>query len=212
MSQLGLADLVFPSAGFSRFSHSLGVCHLVGLMLEALSLKHGPDFISPEERQLYRLAGLLHDLGHYPYSHILEHAVREAYTRRFVLKKTHAKSSTTNADPFLTHEELSHEIAKNDPEMKRILMKHGIKAHDIWSIIWGADQYCKNGDVQNNDIDVQLFMDPTNSNNSGNRWVSEVTKLNSNFDVAPRPLHGLLGDQDRVEVVPRVGATPTPAR
>jgi uncharacterized protein len=79
VKQLGLAYLVFPGADYSRFAHSLGVCHVTGQILDALS-KNCPEFqFSEPEKQLYRLAGLLHDVGHYPFSHTMEHAIEEYY-------------------------------------------------------------------------------------------------------------------------------------
>lgn len=63
--QLAMANLVYPGALHTRFDHSLGVCHVAGLMAEELDL--GEDEIT-----LVRLAALLHDLGHGPFSHVSE--------------------------------------------------------------------------------------------------------------------------------------------
>lgn len=66
ISQLGIAYMVFPSAQHSRFEHSLGTMELAGRIYRSLGLK--------DERlyQLVRLAGLLHDIGHTPFSHTTE--------------------------------------------------------------------------------------------------------------------------------------------
>ncbi|HDD60086.1 metal-dependent phosphohydrolase [Thermoplasmatales archaeon ex4484_36] len=72
--QLGLANLVFPGANHTRFEHSLGVSFLAGRMGEVLSLP-------PEEIKLVRAAGLLHDLGHGPFSHTLEALLRKRIGR-----------------------------------------------------------------------------------------------------------------------------------
>lgn len=69
VKHLGLAYLVYPAADFSRFAHSLGVCHVTGLLLDALNAADAN--LSVDELQKYRLAGLLHDIGHYPLSHAL---------------------------------------------------------------------------------------------------------------------------------------------
>nr|WP_300817178.1 HD domain-containing protein [uncultured Acetatifactor sp.] len=66
ISQLGLVKRIFPGALHNRYIHSLGVMHVINQM--ALHLGR----FSLAERQLMRLAGLLHDLGHYPLSHDLE--------------------------------------------------------------------------------------------------------------------------------------------
>lgn len=66
ISQLGLVKRIFPGALHNRYIHSLGVMYVIDQM--ALHLKH----FNTAERQLLRLAGMLHDLGHYPLSHDLE--------------------------------------------------------------------------------------------------------------------------------------------
>ena len=76
IKQLGLANYVFPSADFTRFSHSIGVCHLTGKIFDTLK-RNGADQITDLDIRDYRLAGLLHDIGHYPYSHTMEDAIQE---------------------------------------------------------------------------------------------------------------------------------------
>lgn len=70
IKQLGLTYLVYPGAVHSRFQHALGATHLMGLALQVLKEK-GTD-ISPEEILAAKLAILLHDVGHGPFSHTLE--------------------------------------------------------------------------------------------------------------------------------------------
>ncbi|MCC7291942.1 MAG: HD domain-containing protein [Phycisphaerales bacterium] len=78
--QLGLGFLVYPGAEHSRWAHSLGVCHIARRMLDALAKHHGED--SDEYRDLRPLrrtilaAALLHDLGHGPFSHVFERAIK----------------------------------------------------------------------------------------------------------------------------------------
>lgn len=60
--QLGFSQLVYPSATHSRFEHSLGALHLAGRFADALNLDE-------DEAQRLRLAALLHDVGHGPFSH-----------------------------------------------------------------------------------------------------------------------------------------------
>jgi HD superfamily phosphohydrolase len=71
--QLGLTDLVYPAALHSRFQHALGALHLMGRVLDTLRQK-GTE-ISAEEYEAAQLAVLLHDMGHGPFSHALEHAL-----------------------------------------------------------------------------------------------------------------------------------------
>jgi len=72
--QLGHAFLVYPGATHTRFEHALGAFHLTRRALAALE-ERGELAVVPAEQQLAaRLAALLHDIGHYPFSHALEEA------------------------------------------------------------------------------------------------------------------------------------------
>ena len=70
IKQLGLAHLIFPGAHHTRFEHSLGASHIAGRMADSLSL----DQIDADT---LRVAAMLHDVGHGPYSHTLEHILAE---------------------------------------------------------------------------------------------------------------------------------------
>jgi HD superfamily phosphohydrolase len=70
--QLGHAFLVYPGATHSRFEHCLGAYHLARRALDHLS--HGDVVVLPKDAKAIRLAALLHDIGHYPFSHALEEA------------------------------------------------------------------------------------------------------------------------------------------
>jgi hypothetical protein len=69
--QLGVGHFVFPGAEHSRFSHALGAMALMQETMETLRGKDTP--ISPREETAALAAALLHDIGHGPYSHSLEH-------------------------------------------------------------------------------------------------------------------------------------------
>jgi len=73
IKQLGLTHLVYPGAMHTRFSHTLGAVHLMGLAIGELRGK-GHD-ITDEEAEAVTLAILLHDIGHGPFSHALEHSI-----------------------------------------------------------------------------------------------------------------------------------------
>lgn len=73
IKQMGLAHLVYPGAVHTRFHHSLGACHLMAKALDELKGK-GVE-LSREECLAARMAILLHDIGHGPFSHSLEHTI-----------------------------------------------------------------------------------------------------------------------------------------
>jgi len=72
--QLGHAFLVYPGATHTRFEHALGAYHLTRRALAALEERDELTQVDPEDPRAARLAALLHDLGHYPFSHALEEA------------------------------------------------------------------------------------------------------------------------------------------
>ena len=73
INQLGLASSVYPGARHTRFQHSLGALYL---MTEAVkSLKEKGVYIFDSEEEAVKIAILLHDIGHGPFSHVLEHTL-----------------------------------------------------------------------------------------------------------------------------------------
>ncbi|MEM3259661.1 MAG: HD domain-containing protein [Thermoplasmata archaeon] len=117
--QLGLNYLVFPGANHTRLEHSLGVAHVAGEIGKNLNLKN-------EENILLKVSGLLHDIGHPPFSHALED---------FIYKKS-----------GLTHEDVGEKIIRGEIKLiddyyernhslYEILEKNGIDSRQIISII-----------------------------------------------------------------------------
>ena len=71
IQQLATCHYVFPAATHNRFSHSLGAYHLARVLCDHLS-EVQPGIISEEDSELVSIAALLHDVGHPPFSHLLE--------------------------------------------------------------------------------------------------------------------------------------------
>ncbi len=101
IKQLGLTDLVYPGALHTRFHHALGAMHLMNLAIQVIRRK-GHEITQDEEIAVL-CAILLHDIGHGPFSHTLEHDII----------------------PGIQHEELSgffiHELSKEFPILKMSL-------------------------------------------------------------------------------------------
>ena len=75
ISQMGLSYLVYPGAHHTRFHHALGAMHMMQKAVEVIRFK-GTAISKEEEKALY-IAILLHDIGHGPFSHAMEHSIVE---------------------------------------------------------------------------------------------------------------------------------------
>lgn len=84
IKQLGMTHLVYPGALHTRFHHALGAMHLMQLALEHLQSKG--HFITKEEEEAACVAILLHDIGHGPFSHALEHTIVEGVAHEKISK------------------------------------------------------------------------------------------------------------------------------
>lgn len=102
IKQLSHAYLVYPTAIHTRFEHSLGVTHLADRVSRQLSL-------DDEVREVVRLAALLHDVGHGPFSHLFE----------AVMERVNGKK--------IDHDKISMMLIREDPDISSILGDMGEK-------------------------------------------------------------------------------------
>lgn len=106
--QLGGDFQVYPTAEHSRFSHSLGVYEIVRRMvteIKSLSVE-----LSEYDKICVMLAGLLHDVGHGPFSHAFEHVTKhshEDYTAKIILGKTELNQVLAEVSPRLPEDIVS---------------------------------------------------------------------------------------------------------
>ena len=107
IKQLSHAYLVYPTAIHTRFEHSLGVAHLADLVSKQLSL-------DDEVREIVRLAALLHDVGHGPFSHLFEKVME-----------------SINGE-VIDHDKISMMLIKEDPRISSIL---GDKGEEIIRVL-----------------------------------------------------------------------------
>jgi len=107
--QLPFVYLVYPGARHTRFDHSLGCMYLAGEFAERLGFDE-------HRRKVLRLAGLLHDLGHTPYSHLLEPLLEEA---------------------GITHEEMTIKILENDGELGKAIERCGVSIDEVIDVLRG---------------------------------------------------------------------------
>jgi HD superfamily phosphohydrolase len=117
--QLAGAHLVYPSAQHTRFEHSIGAMHLAGLAAETLLDK---GYIAyKEDVESLRIAALLHDIGHGPFSHLFEEVLR------------------ANESTKLTHEIIGKKIIKESIIID-ILGKYGYDGDYVCKLSFGESQ------------------------------------------------------------------------
>ncbi len=104
IKQLGFSELVFPGATHSRFAHSVGVFH-TARRLSALIRNRLPDSFDLNRARIATAAALVHDLGHGPFSHAFEGALK----RLGVAKR---------------HEDWTVAIVSGDTEVSEVLSKY----------------------------------------------------------------------------------------
>ncbi len=152
--QLGLAHLVFPGAGYSRFAHSIGACHNAGKIIAAIK-KNSTAAIDDTKEQTFRIAALLHDIGHYPYSHAMEHVIESYYTSGKISKIDSQEISLaglTKEPPFYDHESLGDHIFDSDDELTNIFKKHEFDKINVRNI-FEPSEYNKMRGIVSSDLD-----------------------------------------------------------
>ena len=108
--------MTYPAAQHTRFEHSLGVMHIAGQAGHALNEK---GFFKSDDIEILRLAGLLHDIGHGPFSHLFEEIIQE--------KK-------------ISHEDFGKEIILKS-EIGDILTKNGFDKKLVTKIAFGDSKF-----------------------------------------------------------------------
>jgi hypothetical protein len=141
--QLGLSSYVFPTAEHTRFSHSLGVLFIMGRITAHLREK---GVLEEDDLRKLRMAALLHDIGHYPLSHVGEAVfMRIQFEKEQVVQKKtpdFGESALTRAGKkyrgkAANHERLGAVVITRRDEILRILSKHGFDAEELAKIING---------------------------------------------------------------------------
>lgn len=132
--QLGLAHYVYPGADYSRFAHSIGACSLAGRILTALDSSPTPSNLDDRGRQLVRLAALLHDVGHYPFSHTFEHALGQHHSMSLLQPKSGDGSTGDPQKAPLKHESVGSHILRLDSQISSALRSHSIEPEEVSDI------------------------------------------------------------------------------
>ncbi|MDB5308652.1 MAG: hypothetical protein JWO38_2854 [Gemmataceae bacterium] len=137
LKQLGMGHLVYPNATHSRFAHSLGVFRIMCRVLG--NLDHSG--LDTERKAELRQAALLHDIGHYPYSHLMERVGSVTLTEEEVTNAG-KKTISGQVDEYPDHEELGRHIIQSQADICKALggKKQAQKIGALFSRLEGADQ------------------------------------------------------------------------
>ena len=148
IKQLGLVSLVFPGAEHSRFSHSIGVMHIMSRMVDQLRKEKCDYVMRDKQKQELRLAALLHDIGHYPMSHMGEKTfewIDQEPRSKIVLADEDDDNQLENLllragmnwkSDVVKHEKLGKLIlTSKTSEIRKLLKKHRYDPYEISKII-----------------------------------------------------------------------------
>ena len=127
IKQLGVSEFSFPAATHNRYLHSIGVCHLAGRAFDQIFMN--TQFVKPGNRtrlrQCFRLAALLHDVGHGPLSHVTEAVMPpladlnvQAYQHR--LKSMYQLGVVKSLERQANHEDYTIKYITDSPLAKTI--------------------------------------------------------------------------------------------
>lgn len=116
LKQLQFGHLTYPGATHTRFAHSVGVLGILARVGERAREDLG---LKDEQIQELRLAGLLHDVGHYPYSHLMERIDKVTLAEEFV--EGGEKTISRMERPYPNHEAVGHAIVTAQPDLLDVL-------------------------------------------------------------------------------------------
>lgn len=137
IKQLSVTSIAYPGGDHSRFSHALGTMHLSGKIIESLR----PEESLPNDNwQLVRLGGLLHDIGHGPFSHSFE--------------------AILSPHLGLTHEDMGERIIRKSSLADKI-RRHGFDPDELAELVFGnpnTDKYLKQIITSQFDADKMDFL------------------------------------------------------
>jgi HD superfamily phosphohydrolase len=121
LKQLGMGHLVYPNATHTRFAHSLGVFKIMSRIVERLNNHQGGPSLSDEEQNNLRLAALLHDIGHYPYSHLMERVDWVKLTEEVVDGAKGKRKLPAEGSEYPDHESLGRHIIENQEDIREAI-------------------------------------------------------------------------------------------
>jgi HD superfamily phosphohydrolase len=180
LRQLAGAEYVYPGANHTRFEHSVGVMYLAGRVAENPNLS---QIMDEEEAGMIRIAGLLHDVGHGPFSHVFE---------QLLIKELEK-----------THEDITSWIIQKS-ELSEIIGKAGYKADEVGKLAVGRLRRPKRAFMDQIisstvDVDKQDFIVRDTHHTGAEYGYIDIFRLIHNLDVLGENLALELGALSALE-------------
>ncbi len=138
IKQLGLSYIRYPSATHTRYEHSLGVAHLMGLAIDQIA-NNSPRQIAEEIQEYHnclRATAILHDCGHTPFSHTLDGLIEMMFGK--------------------SHEVISAELVQSSSKISSILEKNNGRLEDVLNLLLPSTEFPISyiQEIVSGDIDV----------------------------------------------------------
>ncbi len=131
LGQVGGVHISYPSATHSRFIHSLGTFHIANRIVTNLKRKR-PELVSKDTEERILISALIHDIGHGPFSHLFEDAIK------MLCNKSELQSYEDKYSAFRKHENITKQfVIAEESEISRILDYGGYDKKRIADLIIG---------------------------------------------------------------------------
>ena len=168
-----MADLVYPGALHTRFEHSLGTLHAAASIMTRLP---NTNTLSEEDERIVRIAALLHDIGHGPFSHVSE----------YLLEQWATVGRDSSGPREKIHERVTVDIISNEPSISGLLSEEQREA--VCGMIRGSQRRDARRDIVSSDLDAdKIDYLPRDSYYAGVKYgVFDLDKIIDSFTVFSR--------------------------
>lgn len=140
IKQLGMGHLVYPNATHTRFAHSLGVFEIMRRILK--KAKENEIDIDEDREKDLRLAALLHDVGHYPYSHLMEGIDKVQLAEEFVHDPARIPQTLSSKSAYPNHVTLGQFVVSRQSDLVKAIggLGRAKRVADIFGRTEAADK------------------------------------------------------------------------
>lgn len=181
LKQLGFASMVYPNASYSRLAHSLGVLHIMSKVIDVFRRNSRLD---AEHVQKLRIAALVHDIGHYPYSHLMEYVDWDQYIATYMTKKGAAADERDPVSPYPKHDDLAKLILTKRSDIASLLHEGNIDPEEIAALVQGEHMEIPNLLHKSLDVDRMDYLLRDSLNTGVPYGHVDLSYILSNLDIS----------------------------